>query len=78
MLSETIIFAVIIIILTPLFIGSIYVEFYLPFIKQIKIIKLEIKRSEGEERVYWQKELMCFYIRCIPFVGERLYRRLKK
>ena len=78
MLSETIIFAVIVIILTPLFIGSVYVEFYLPFIKQIRIIKLELNRSDGEEREYWQRELRRVYVRCIPFVGERLYRRLKK
>ena len=58
---------IIILFLAPLFLGSFYVNFYLPFDRQKKSIKLEIDRADSEEKEYWEKELKKLYISIIPF-----------
>jgi hypothetical protein len=65
----------VLIILSPLFLASVYMNAYLPFINTVKGLKLEIKTSDGEEREYWKKELRLLYIRNIPFMGEFIYRK---
>ena len=58
---------IIILFFAPLFLASFYVNFYLPFDRQRKSIKLEIERGDIEEREYWKKELKKLYISLLPF-----------
>lgn len=73
MLSKVLLYGLLIVLL-PLFFASAYVNVYLPFINAVKSIKLEIRRSEGDEREFWKRELRILYIRAVPIIGEALYR----
>ncbi len=72
-LSKILLYGLLIVLL-PLFFASAYVNVYLPFINATKSIRLEIRRSEGDEREFWKRELRILYVRAIPLVGEPLYR----
>ena len=41
-----------------------------------RYIKGEIKRSSGERRLYWKKELKKHYVSHIPIVGKYLGKRM--
>ncbi len=62
--------SIIILFFAPLFLASFYVNFYLPFDRQRKSIKLEIERGDSEEKEYWEKELKKLYISLLPFSGK--------
>ena len=61
---------IVILFLAPLFLASFYVNFYIPFERQRKSIRLEIERGDPEEREYWKKELKKLYISLLPFSGK--------
>jgi len=54
------------------------IAIFRPFREERRYFKLEISRSEGEERKFWERELKYFYIRTIPIIGKMLWKRRRK
>lgn len=67
-----------IIIAVSLIICAFELAIFRPFREERRYYKLEILRTDGEERAFWEKELKYFYIRSLPFFGRQIYRKLKK
>lgn len=40
----------------------------IPYLDEWQYIKMEIRRSEGEEHAFWKRKLKKFYVQRIPFV----------
>lgn len=54
------------------------VNVWIPYQDERSYIKMEIQRSDGEEREYWKHVLREFYISHIPIFGRiilKIYRR---
>ena len=54
------------------------VNVWIPYQDERSYIKMEIQRSDGEEREYWKHVLREFYISHIPIIGRiilKIYRR---
>ena len=64
-----------ILLLAVIFILKFMGNVYMPFVEERDIIKMEIMRSHGDERVHWQHELQRLYMSMIPIVGGILVRR---
>ena len=53
-------------------------DFYIPFIFERDYIKMEIARSYGDERLYWQWKMKKLYVSSIPVIGKYLIKKKKK
>lgn len=42
----------------------------IPFVQERKLIKMQIKYSDGEEQEFWEEELKYLYIRQIPIIRD--------
>ncbi len=45
------------------------INVWIPYQRERKYIKMEMKRSDGEEYYYWKRQLKRLYISHIPIVG---------
>lgn len=69
---------IVLLIIILLLLIRVFIEFvWVPFSEERLFIKMEIKRTEGEERHFWKKELRRLYIRSIPIIGN-LYNKKHK
>ena len=55
-----------------------YTKRIIPYQNEVKYIKMEISRSEGPERKYWESKLKRRYVRAIPFVGKAIANKMRK
>lgn len=69
---------VLIFIFAVLVIMAFVINIYIPFKNERDYIQMEIKRSDVDERKYWEKELKMFYISYIPIAGRIILRRMRK
>lgn len=67
-----------IIVIVSLIICVFEIAVFRPFREERSRYKLEISRTSGEEKMFWEKELKYFNIRSIPFFGKKIYRRFKR
>ena len=51
--------------------------YIIPFKSYARYLKMEIKRSYGNEYRYWKRKLKRHYVRSIPFIGKFLVRFIK-
>jgi len=78
-ISNEIFFLVFLVFIEVLFIFIAFiVKFWIPFIKERGYIKMEINRSSGGERKYWERELKIFYASHIPFLRYFIYKKKRK
>ena len=49
---------------------------WIPFLEELKYIKMEINRSKGREKRYWKRELKYHYLGLIPF-SKFLFKKRK-
>ena len=59
-------------------VAAFIVNFWIPFIRQRIYLKMEIRRSEGEERKYYERQLKLFYASHIPMVRRFIFKREEK
>ncbi len=60
---------IIIILFFVLLVGYYLIEVCLGVRMESKHIKIEIERTDGEEKLYWQRQLKKLYISAIPVVS---------
>ena len=48
---------------------ALFINEYLPFKKSRDYIKMEMRRTTGNERKFWKRELRKLYLRHIPLIG---------
>lgn len=56
----------VVILCTTVFIINVII----PFVQERKIIKMQIKHTEGEEQEFWKSELKSLYMRQIPVIRD--------
>ncbi|MBQ7974821.1 MAG: hypothetical protein IJ300_03960 [Clostridia bacterium] len=56
---------------------GVYVFLINPFVEKKNYIKMEIRRSAGEEKLYWEHELVKLYYSGIPVIGRIICRKHK-
>ena len=59
-------------------VAAFIVNFWIPFIKQRNYIKMEIRRSDGEEKKYYERQLKLFYASHVPLVRRFIFKREEK
>lgn len=75
--NETVIFLAVLILVTSAVIIIKAVEFFTEFNREIRYIKMEMKRAGDRlEFRYWRRELRCRRLMLLPFVNEKNVRRL--
>lgn len=75
---ESFLILIITIFLVSFVVVAFIVNFWLPFISEKKYLKMEIKRSEGEEKKYYERKLKLFYASHIPLVRRFIFKREEK
>lgn len=75
---EVILILLITIFVVLFVVAAFIVHFWLPFIKQRNYIKMEIRRSDGEEKKYYERQLKLFYASHIPLVRRFIFKREEK
>lgn len=58
-----------------LVVTAFIVNFWLPFLKQRSYLKMEIRRTDGEEKKYYKKQLEIFYASHVPFVRHFMFKK---
>lgn len=61
------IIAIVVFLILPLLIVAL-VAYSQEFMRELKIIKCEINRTDGEERKYWIRKKRRLWLSIIPFV----------
>ena len=67
------IFAFVVAIVFFFIVIALYFNVIAPFMKARKYIKMEMKRSNSKEYLYWKSELKRLYMAHIPIIG-RFFR----
>lgn len=75
---EAILILLITIFVVLFVVAAFVVNLWLPFIKQRNYIKMEINRSDGEEKKYYERQLKLFYASHVPLVRRFIFRREEK
>ena len=75
---EVILILLITIFVVLFVVAAFIVNFWLPFIKQRNYIKMEIRRSDGEEKKYYERQLKLFYASHVPLVRRFIFKREEK
>ncbi len=75
---EVILILLITIFVVLFVVAAFIVNFWIPFIKQRNYIKMEIRRSDGEEKKYYERQLKLFYASHVPLVRRFIFKREEK
>ena len=76
--GESLLILIITIFVISFAITAFIVNFLIPFISEKNYLKMEIKRSQGEEKKYYERKLKLFYASHIPLVRRFIYKREEK
>ena len=69
--------SVIVFLLTLIVISFIFSE-WIPYLDEWQYVKMEIRRSNGENRAFWKRKLKKFYLQRIPFIRHFYSKRHRK
>lgn len=76
--TQTLLILILAVSVASMIIAAFICNFCIPFLKQKKYLKMEIHRSDGEERKYWERQLKIFYASHIPLVRHFIYKKRKR
>ena len=65
--TETLLILIISILVGALVVVAFIINIWIPFMQERRYLKLEIERTSGNERKYWERELKKLYVRVFPF-----------
>ena len=75
---EALLILIITIFVASFVVAAFIVNFWFPFISEKNYLKMEIKRSGGEEKKYYERKLKLFYASHIPLVRRFIFKREEK
>lgn len=76
--GESLLILIITIFVISFAIIAFIVNFWIPFTNEKNYLKMEIKRSQGEEKKHYKRKLKSFYASHIPLVRRFIFKREEK